>query len=127
MSKFLADTNIIIYHLAGEDQACKFITDNIDKISISFITYIEVLSFDFTSKEEKKVRNLLNMFTLIESSKDIIEQTVALRKLKKIKLPDCLIAATALVKNLVLVTRNMKDFDFEGLVVVNPFNEVENE
>jgi len=98
MNKFLVDTNIIIYHLAGEDQACKFIAENTDKICISFITYIEVLSYEFTPDEEKEVRKLLNVFTLIESSKDIIEQTVALRKLKKIKLPDCLIAATALVK-----------------------------
>lgn len=31
------------------------------------------------------------------------------------------IAATAMVRGLTLVTRNVKDFKFEGLVVVNPW------
>lgn len=34
---------------------------------------------------------------------------------------DGLIAATALVHNLKIVTRNVKDFDFSGIEVINPF------
>ncbi|NRB11413.1 MAG: type II toxin-antitoxin system VapC family toxin [Rickettsiaceae bacterium] len=34
---------------------------------------------------------------------------------------DSLIAATALHFDLILVTRNMKDFDYQGLEVINPF------
>jgi len=37
------------------------------------------------------------------------------------ELPDALIAATALVHGLVLVTRNVKHFAFEGLSVFNPW------
>ena len=34
---------------------------------------------------------------------------------------DSLLAATALTNNLVMVTRNVKDFDMQGLEVINPF------
>lgn len=35
---------------------------------------------------------------------------------------DSLIAATALHFDLILVTRNVKDFNYSGLEVINPFN-----
>jgi len=36
-------------------------------------------------------------------------------------LPDSIIAATALSHGMTMVTRNVSDFQFEGLEVVNPF------
>jgi len=35
---------------------------------------------------------------------------------------DGLLAATALVHNLKIVTRNVKDFEIEGLEIINPFD-----
>lgn len=47
--------------------------------------------------------------------------TIEIRKKYKIKLPDAIIAGTALTYSLTLVTRNTKDFDkIEGLSVINP-------
>lgn len=52
---------------------------------------------------------------------DIVEKTIEVRRLYKIKLPDSVIAATALQYNFVLVTNNIKDFKgIEGIEVVNP-------
>lgn len=34
---------------------------------------------------------------------------------------DCLIAATALVYNMILVTRNVEDFRISGLKIINPW------
>jgi len=48
--------------------------------------------------------------------------SINLRREGKIKLPDSVIAATALHKGLDIVTRNEDDFkDVEGLKVYNPF------
>ncbi len=45
-----------------------------------------------------------------------------LKRRKKIKLADAVIAATALLNNLKLATRNVDDFKgIEGLEVLNPF------
>ena len=46
--KYLIDSNIIIYHLNGVEVATNFLKENISNCFISRITFIEVLSFDFT-------------------------------------------------------------------------------
>jgi hypothetical protein len=52
----------------------------------------------------------------------IVDKTIEVRSLYKIKLPDAIIAATAIGNGLVLVTRNTKDFkDIEGLEVIDPY------
>ena len=51
----------------------------------------------------------------------VIERTIEIRKHYRIKLPDAVIAATALVNNFTLLTRNIVDFKhIENLNVVNP-------
>lgn len=45
-----------------------------------------------------------------------------MRQKQKIKLPDAIIAATALVNDFVIISRNTKDFkNIEGLEVINPY------
>jgi predicted nucleic acid-binding protein len=52
----------------------------------------------------------------------IVNKTIEVRSLYKIKLPDAVIAATALQNELVLVSRNTKDFkNIQGLEVINPY------
>ncbi|WP_256565294.1 PIN domain-containing protein [Dyadobacter chenhuakuii] len=47
-----------------------------------------------------------------------------IRKLHNLKLPDAIIAATAMVYNLTLVTRNTKDFsNISGLTLINPYDQ----
>jgi predicted nucleic acid-binding protein len=62
---------------------------------------------------------------VIELEQPIKLKTAELRKTHKIKLPDAIIAASALIYNLTLITRNTNDFKkIEGLKVVNPFEVV---
>jgi len=77
---------------------------------------------DLTGEEKDKIQQLLSLFEKIGIN-DIIEQkAIQIRSTKRIKIPDAIIAASALYTNSVLATRNTKDFkNIEGLAVLNPF------
>lgn len=98
-----------------------FLVKNIEKSAISKITYIEVLSFNFNKQEEQKVNELLNLFEKIDVNCEISKKAVANRKLKKIRIPDNIIASSAQLNNLTLVTRNVSDFNNLSIKLLNPF------
>jgi len=51
---------------------------------------------------------------------EIVAQAILIRRQKKIKLPDAVIAATSVVNNLTIVSRNEKDFKgLKGVKVIN--------
>ena len=91
----------IIYHLNGVELATNFLRKYILDCFISRITFIEVLSFDFNEFERSSV---------IDTSENIALQCLKNREKKKINLPDNIIASTAQVNDLILVSRNVKDF-----------------
>ena len=56
-------------------------------------------------------------------SQTVLDQAVTLRQQRKMSLGDALVAGTALVHGLTLVTRNVEDFQWiQGLSLLNPFN-----
>ena len=60
---------------------------------------------------------------VLQLSNAIVEKTIEIRKSVRIKLPDAIIAATALVHGYTLLTRNVSDFsNVTGLTVINPFS-----
>jgi predicted nucleic acid-binding protein len=119
--KYLVDSNIIIYHLNQEPIATNFLREYYQEIAISQITFIEVLSFEFSQEVEKDVRELLSTFTILDVTNTIANQAVQNRKIKKIKVPDNIIVSTAMYHNLILVTRNVKDFNALDIEIFNPF------
>ena len=82
---------------------------------------METLSYSFSSDEEKVVRAFLEEFRLIEFSSPVMELSVEIRQMKKMKLPDAIIAASAVHHNLILVTRNSKDFKGTAVKTLDPF------
>jgi len=82
-----------------------------------------VLSWKTTNKKDLQVlQDFINDATVIELEKTIKLKTAELRKSYKIKLPDAIIAATALIHNFTLITRNTKDFkNIDAFQMVNPF------
>ena len=72
----------------------------------------------------QKVRSFVNEAIILPLDDAIIETTIDLRKNHhKIKLPDAIIAATALCFNAVLITRNVSDFSsIKELKLLDPFN-----
>jgi predicted nucleic acid-binding protein len=66
----------------------------------------------------------MNELTIVSLTDEIAEATIRLRTLNKIKLPDAIIYATALVQNLPLLTNNIADFKSLGdkVELINPFD-----
>lgn len=112
---FLLDTNTIIYYLKGGLSASgmKTIGDIADdRPAISVITKIELLGFNaLTAKEQELTNKFVEASLVFNLNEAVINQTIALRKQHKIKIPDAVIAATAMVYSLTLITHNTPDFN----------------
>ncbi len=120
---YLIDTNIIIYYLDNQEKAVEFIQNNYQSVFyVSIITVIEVLSFKFSSVEQEKIvrKFLEDNFIWLTIDNKIIDKTAKIRQEKKIKTPDAIIGATAVIHNLKIVTRNDKDFKHLPIEIINP-------
>jgi len=125
--RYLLDSNTIIDYIAClyPRKAAQWLNQIIDEeINVSIITKIEVLSFDPDKDDNYPI--LVDFFeasNIFELTNDIVNKTIQIRQKQKIKLPDAVIASTALVNDLVIVTRNTKDFkNISDLEVVNPYD-----
>jgi len=98
-NSYLLDTNTIIYALQRR------VTLPSADYSISVITEMELLSFpQLSNQEEKVIRKLLSHFSIISLDESIKEKAIAIRRTKRLKLPDAIIVATAYINNATLVT-----------------------
>jgi predicted nucleic acid-binding protein len=108
MVKALLDTNILIDYLNGIPEAGKEIGRYRDK-AISLITWMEVMA-GTTAQDEQIIKTFLSQFELLPIDGTVSAEAVAIRRSRKIKLPDAIILATARTSDRLLVTRNTKDF-----------------
>ena len=119
------DSNILIYHL--NDQLPPAVRAQVDDwiqdgVSISVITRIEILGYRHTADSMLQAMRLLATLNEVPLHEAVVQQTITLRQQHRIRLPDAVIAATALHLGFPLVTRNEQDFQgIDGLTVVNPF------
>jgi len=116
------DTNILIY-LSKYTLSLQKILSQPAKISV--ITKIEALGYKFENQEEHRLLvNICNELPVISISEAITDATIDLRMNHKIKLPDAIIYATALVEGLPLLTNNIDDFKKLGnkVKLIDPFN-----
>ena len=91
---------------------------------ISVMTRIEVLGYPQTDDQFQQAARLLAYFDEIPLHEPIVQRTITLRQQSRIRLPDALIAATALYLGFPLVSRNTHDFRaIEELIILNPFDE----
>jgi len=126
--KYIWDTNIAIYYLQQQlpETAELFIDKSLknDLPFISAMTEIELLCWkNLTEQQTAIINKFIAGCTVIDLENSVKLQTVGIRKIHKIKLPDAIIAASALVYDLTLLTRNLKDFkDIENLKLFNPWD-----
>jgi predicted nucleic acid-binding protein len=126
MGQYLMDNNAISSYFSGHfsEKGMAFIAETIDQIpTISVITEIEALSWVTTdTNKESIIREFIQDSNVLSLTPSVVNQCVRIRRSKKIKTPDAIIAATALVHDLTLITSD-KDFnDIQGLQVIDPHN-----
>jgi predicted nucleic acid-binding protein len=113
--KVLLDSNIVIY-LSQKKLTVDEVFDEEKSYCISLITYMEILSYHFQSQEEEEfVRKLLLLFEVVEIDKHVADKVIQLKKSRKIKLPDAIIVATAMIENALLCTNDKQLHTIEGL------------
>ena len=124
-TEYLIDTNILIYHTKGSQAVSSFMSDVVGQraFNISILTKIEFLGWEKHTREGfQKCEQLVKLANIYPVDEDIAEQAIGLRRRVKIKLADAVIAATALLNNLKLATRNMEDYKaVKELEIFNPF------
>jgi hypothetical protein len=126
--KYVLDTNAVIYYLDGALTANGFVfvltALQIRECVLSVISEIEVLGFQFPdTDQEKKTESFIRTLLILPLSDDIVRKTIEIRKSRKMKVANAIIAATAILNGLTLISRNEKDFkNLPGLSFLNPFD-----
>ncbi|MCE5228741.1 type II toxin-antitoxin system VapC family toxin [bacterium] len=119
----LIDSNIVIYSIQpGHEFLDHWLAR--DDTSFSVITQIEVLGFpQLTDSQRTRFEDLFQAATIVQMDEAVTQECIRLRRERRIKLADAIIAATALTHRLPLVTRNVEDFaGVPGLEIINPFD-----
>ena len=108
--RYLLDTNAVIQLLAGNPSLIKMVEDS-DFLAISVISKLEFLSYpDLTEDEKNAFSELLEdltVFDLMASDSALMQGAVAMRIDGGLKLPDAVIAATALVNGCEVITNDV--------------------
>lgn len=106
VADLLVDTDVCIDHLIGRAR----LSGRRSRLGYSVITRAELLAGASKRREDEQVRRLLAAMTEYPVDRQIADEAGRIRGQVGIRLPDALIAATALVHGLTLDTRNLADF-----------------
>lgn len=121
---WLYDSNVFIYQLNGRlGKAGSEIlrAGLLQGGAYSVISRIEVLGFAQPEHPLAMAEALFARLAPIPVDEAVIAETIRLRRTRKIKIPDALIAASALTRGLSLVTHNLADFRLiDGLLLIDP-------
>ena len=125
MEQYLIDTNVISDYFSASlpERGLQFIDSVVDTAPhLSVISQIELLCWKTDGDKEQKIKDFIADSIILDITQDVIMYCVSIRRNRKIKTPDAIIAATALSYGYTLITHNEKDFsNIRGLKVVNPF------
>ena len=121
---FVIDTNTIIYHLQGLQPWTDFLKGLHPKYGlVSVITRMELLAWDgLTSKGETQVHSFLGLVKIVPLSEPVENEAIVLRRKTRLKLPDAIVAATAVICEATLVTndKTLGALKWPNLKIINP-------
>lgn len=117
-NKLCLDSNIILYLLNGDETLAYFLDGK--QFFISVITEMELLAFkNLSDEEEKYIKSFISECKTININNLIKEDTINIRKKYRNKLPDSIVAATALYLDIPLITADKGFKKIEELNLVH--------
>lgn len=100
--EFIVDTNAVLYSINNNPCMSPYLDS---EVGISIITEMELLSFrNITDEEENVIRRITAKCMNFSLSSTIKEKAIAIRRKYGIKLPDSIVAATAICTGVPLIT-----------------------
>jgi tRNA(fMet)-specific endonuclease VapC len=121
--RFLLDTNAIISLLGGNEPLAARL-ERADWVGMSIISQLEFLVFPGVSEEDEQLFEALaarvEVVGLTALQKELLTTVVELRRTRKLKLPDAVIAGTAVHHQATLLTADKHFGNVPGLDVSEP-------
>jgi len=120
-NKILLDTNAFIYFFEGRRTITEIVVST-PEIYFSAISEIELLSAThLTTEETEQIKAFLRLCQRVELTTEVIEQTISIRQQYHFKIPDAIIAASALCLQIPLISA---DTDFQKVANLNLISDI---
>lgn len=114
----LLDTNAVIYFLEGRPRLAEIVL-LAGTIAYSVITEIELLSAThLTDPDTSAIRGFLSQCRRVKLTAPVVERAIEIRRQTRLKTPDAIIAASAMVSDLTLITADTGFSKVTGLAIV---------
>ncbi len=102
-NSIVLDTNIILYLLNGDEQLSAMLSGM--ELFVSVISEIELLGYNGIGEDDKlKIKFFLSECSIIFLDNEVKELSIKIKQKFKVKTPDAIIASTAILFNLPLIT-----------------------
>lgn len=119
---FLFDTDVLIDMLKGNEHAIRFLEESMSVIYISAITMAELQAGVRNRREQEQMDNFFEELEIISVLPEIAREAGVIRnvygKSHGSGLADCIIAATAKIQNIPLITLNRKHFPMIQNIII---------
>jgi hypothetical protein len=122
------DTNVVLGFLSGKGWARSFFEKAIGsgaRLSVSSVTRMELLGFPgITPQEESALSDFLREVFVVPIDESVEDEAIRLRRGHRLKLPDAIIAATAMVADATLVTADRGILELPEVRTLDPTESV---
>jgi tRNA(fMet)-specific endonuclease VapC len=120
--RLLLDTNAVVALLQGNERLLK-LTSEVEWIGISIISEIEFLCFSGLTQSDRdlfaKFLGRIEIVDVHSSEPRLVEQAIEIRRSFRVRLPDAIVAASALARNASLVTADQQLSVVKDLMILS--------